>query len=205
MTASSRTCTALLVIVAAFGCAAKRAASPPADAAPATASAQVDALTEAEAELAANAAELNALGVKIAWGRRDKGDSSEPGRATEPSVEPETPTPEIPKADPIEPRRPGTKKPTKNERPDSVKPKPEPKPEPKPGATTRDEDDALASTDNTPCQRICTLASVACDLSKRICQLADDHQGDARYEDACWNAERQCEDASDACSDCTSC
>jgi hypothetical protein len=70
----------------------------------------------------------------------------------------------------------------------------------------------MASTDDesepgseSSCKKICTLAGVACDLSKRICQLADEHEGDARYEDACWNAGQQCEDASDACTECSAC
>jgi hypothetical protein len=52
------------------------------------------------------------------------------------------------------------------------------------------------------CGRICGLAGVACELSDRICSLAARHTGDARYEDACWNAKLQCETATDACDNC---
>jgi len=179
---------AMLVLVAALGCRHKRAgATTDVDAAPPSGSTLVDALGEAEAELAANAAALNALGVQIAWGRRDKLDSDdETGRTT--AVPSEGPT-----ADPGEPskRMPATN----SKKPTIVRSESEPK---------RDGDN-LKRSESTPCQRICTLAGVACDLSKRICQLADDHQGDARYANACWNAGQQCEDASDACTDCTAC
>lgn len=175
----------MIVLTAVLGCM-HRGAAPTvaADAPPPVGSAEVDALTEAEAELAANAAELNALGVRIAWGPRDA-EVDPIANAAPPVTAPETPE--------IEPDEPDTPAPPTNpSKPTIVTP------EPKPGPR----DDPKSST---PCQRICTLASVACDLSKRICQLAENHQGDARYEDACWNAGRQCEDASDACSDCAAC
>lgn len=184
---------AAVVIAALVGCSLKKGApaSASADAAPPAGSAQIDALAAAEAELAANAAELRSLGVALAVGPRAADD--EVGGSKDDSkraAEMDRPEPETPAAEPIttpsEPSKPTT-----------------PSPEPRP--TSVEPADKRKASESTPCQRICALATVACDLSKRICQLADDHEGDARYEDACWNAERQCDEASDACSDCTAC
>lgn len=54
----------------------------------------------------------------------------------------------------------------------------------------------------TRCTELCALASTACDLRAQICELAEDHVGEPRYEDACWRATDQCDRASTACDDC---
>lgn len=184
---------AAMVFVALAGCAMKKRApaSARADAMPAQGTAQLDALASAQAELAANAAELQSLGVVLAVGPRVADDEVDESRDdSKRAMEMDRPEPEAPAGEPIttpaEPTKP-------------TAPPPEPKP-----TSVRPADNGKAS-ESTPCRRICALATVACDLSKRICDLADDHEGDARYEDACWNAERQCDEASDACSDCTAC
>jgi hypothetical protein len=71
------------------------------------------------------------------------------------------------------------------------------------GGSTSKSTTAAGAVDT--CGRVCSLAGAACDLSQRICTLAEQHDGDARYEDLCWNAKAQCEDASDACADCGTC
>jgi len=64
--------------------------------------------------------------------------------------------------------------------------------------------DAAAGGDATPdhCQRRCTLATNICDLRGRICALADEHGGDARYARVCERATLDCEHATEACEDC---
>jgi hypothetical protein len=52
------------------------------------------------------------------------------------------------------------------------------------------------------CDRICDLAEMACELEVRICALAQDHEGEARYEGACTRAQDQCATAADACRTC---
>ena len=73
-----------------------------------------------------------------------------------------------------------------------------------------DELEGLAGDGPTPestpeeerCDRICSIAEATCDLSEQICELADAHEGEARYTQACDRAGTQCTDAGDACSAC---
>ena len=65
---------------------------------------------------------------------------------------------------------------------------------------TRKREEKRAQKDR--CERICDLAETTCDLSARICALADEHVDDVRYEEACDRAKVQCEIASEACDDC---
>lgn len=184
MTARSRRargCVALLVVVAA--CRKSESASSPDTAT--MASGTADALAAAEAELSGNADALRALGVVVVpteKGKRTRDDGD--AKTEESSVA-------APDAEPVEdeatPRKPAPISPPSGDAP----------PPPPPKATTMATPDA--------CGRICALAGVACDLSQRICTLAEQHDGDARYEDLCWNAQRQCEAASDACADCSTC
>lgn len=174
------------VLALAIGCAPRNKASAPDSASPAFSS-QPDDLATAEAELARNAADLEALGVVVA--QRGSPTHAEPG--TDPEKN-DPPPPDLTKRP-----EPGMK------RPDVENPDPAVN---LPTTPDGDEDDpSPTASEQTPCQRICTLAGVACDLSQRICTLAAQHEGNARYEDVCWNAERQCEEASDACSDCSAC
>lgn len=177
--------------------------------------ATLDDLASIEAELARNAAELGSLGVVIAQraerepglGDSDSGDvTKRADNVKKPSGEPDAaeggdgppePTPDPGTAPPSITDNHRPKPPTK---PSSITPPPT-----TPGSTTPSSppDDAAAeSTSAEACGRICSLADVSCDLSDRICVLAARHTGDARYEDACWNAQRQCEAATDACGDC---
>ena len=66
------------------------------------------------------------------------------------------------------------------------------KPKTKP---TGNEPGASASS----CTEICELASTACDLQTQICRLAEEHAGESRDENACWQATDQCTRGSDAC------
>lgn len=185
MTAARRRCATLLLVVVAAGCAARGKASAP----DSVASGRLDDLATAEAELARNAADLQALGIVVAQrgprpqgepGRTDADDREKNLKKTEPGSPPE---PDAQAPEPITPEPGG--EPTR--------------------PTGGGEELRAVDSAQTPCQRICTLAGVACDLSQRICTLAAQHEGNARYEDVCWNAERQCEQASDACSDCSAC
>jgi hypothetical protein len=199
MTVRSRRalCVALLVLAAAC----RKSSAPPSRDATTMASGPSDELAAVEAELAGNAQELQALGVVVAQKgsqtgnqlggqtdkeaeeqRRERDDGST--KNTEPSAAPE---PELDR-DEERPSKPPA---------DSPSPNAEPPAPPKPTTTTTSSIDA--------CGRICALAGAACDLSQRICTLAEQHDGDARYEDLCWNAQRQCEAASDACADCSTC
>ena len=62
-----------------------------------------------------------------------------------------------------------------------------------------DKDDAPAAT---RCEALCQLADTACELRTQICDLAQDHIGESRYEAACWRATDQCTRASTACEGC---
>jgi len=78
---------------------------------------------------------------------------------------------------------------------------PEPAPEP-------DDDEEPAKpkpepvTAATRCDAVCQLADTACELRTQICDLAQDHVGESRYEAACWRATDQCTRASTACEEC---
>jgi len=58
------------------------------------------------------------------------------------------------------------------------------------------------SASASSCTEICGLASTACDLQTQICRLAEEHVGESRYENACWQASDQCTRGSDACDTC---
>ncbi len=194
MTADSRIWTLRLVLgltMLAVACKKDAASAPPGQAMP-FADARFDELAAAQAELARNAIELDAVGVVVV--ARAKGTAAqEPG----------------PSKDDIAPgaddelgrgRRERSTKVPADPAPRATNPKRAPA-SPEPPAVPGTSPDP-ASSSNTTYQRICALAEIACDLSGRICTLSEDHVGEARYEDACWNAEQQCEQASDACSDC---
>lgn len=145
----------------------------------------VDELAAAQAELVGNADALRALGVVVGEKGTKARDFDDGERRKQ------EPSPVAPEAEPLEDEvSPGKPSPI------SPPPKNAPPPAPPKAATTAAPD---------ACGRICALAGAACDLSQRICTLAEQHDGDARYEDLCWNAQRQCEAASDACSDCSTC
>jgi hypothetical protein len=52
------------------------------------------------------------------------------------------------------------------------------------------------------CERVCELAVTTCDLSQRVCGLAEDHADDSRYDEACRRAEDQCDAATRHCQSC---
>jgi hypothetical protein len=52
------------------------------------------------------------------------------------------------------------------------------------------------------CEMICDLAAATCDLEAKICALASEHPEDARYQDACERANRDCDIAQEACLEC---
>jgi hypothetical protein len=172
-----RWCVALVVL--ASGC--RKSAPPSSPGAATMASGTADELAAVQAELAGNAQELQALGVVVGVSKK----SAEVGKLDDGGTSNTDPSVAAPGAEHDGEDVPNT--PSPNNPPPPAPPKP----------TT------MASVD--ACGRICALAGAACDLSQRICTLAEQHDGDARYEDLCWNAERQCEAASDACADCSTC
>jgi len=59
------------------------------------------------------------------------------------------------------------------------------------------------STDTTDrCERICLLAANICDLRSHICELADEHDTETRYRQACERAALDCERVGPICEDC---
>lgn len=52
------------------------------------------------------------------------------------------------------------------------------------------------------CERVCELATTTCDLRERVCGLAEDHEDDSRYDEACRRAEDQCDAAMRHCQSC---
>lgn len=52
------------------------------------------------------------------------------------------------------------------------------------------------------CERLEALADVACTLERRICDLATEHEGEPRYEEACERAMAQCSAATEAVDEC---
>lgn len=179
----------------------------------------VDELATMEADLARTAAELGSLGIVIAQreaeeevpiGASKRGESStkvrdrakddvDNGGSSEPSKPSSDPKPGSklkPGSEPDATADDDARTTTKPTTPTTTPPEPiQPN---QPSQPTGEPQSVSAEA----CGRICSLADLSCDLSGRICGLAARHVGDARYEDSCWNAERQCEAATDACSDC---
>ena len=52
------------------------------------------------------------------------------------------------------------------------------------------------------CRSLCDLAATSCDLQTRVCELADEHEGEPRYGEACLRAQDQCRVATEACAAC---
>jgi len=67
-----------------------------------------------------------------------------------------------------------------------------------PGGTPADESKDKAGR----CERICKLRDAICDVSERICGLAETHEDDSKYSEACTRSESRCEQATTACSTC---
>lgn len=177
----TRWCVALLVLAAAC-----RKSSP--SHSPGGATMAADDLAAVQAELAGNAEALRALGVVVVVAQAEKQEGKLGGARDDGDTQPIEPSADAPAGE-LE---------RDEERPNKPSPiSPDAEPPPPPKSTTTASIDA--------CGRICALAGAACDLSQRICTLAEQHDGDARYEDLCWNAQRQCEAASDACADCSTC
>lgn len=189
-----------LLVVAVIATACQKSSAPSsAPEAAATGAVAGDDLASVRAELVGNAAELQALGVVIAPGDRKSRDFDDGDLKKEKGDE-------RPRAEPIveqdeDTATKNTKAPTVSPQKPADAPSPETPSAPPPPPTKA----AGASVSTDACGRICSLAGAACELSQRICTLADQHDGDARYEDLCWNAQRQCEAASDACADCSTC
>ncbi len=52
------------------------------------------------------------------------------------------------------------------------------------------------------CDQICDLAASTSDIADRICDLARQHEGESRYQEACVQAESDCAVAQEACLAC---
>ncbi len=66
-----------------------------------------------------------------------------------------------------------------------------------------DELDASMMAGTPPrCEQICTVADAICELGSRVCDLAQQHDGDERYATACLRAEQDCSEGELACQSC---
>lgn len=77
---------------------------------------------------------------------------------------------------------------------------------PQPTTTSTDSDDMVDAGDcegESRCTSVCELSEAICDLEIRICTMANNHEGDPLYVDACERAVEDCELAGDACDTCT--
>lgn len=52
------------------------------------------------------------------------------------------------------------------------------------------------------CATLCELSEAICQLEVQICSMAEDHEGDPIYVDACERAVEDCELSGDACNQC---
>lgn len=148
-----------------------------------------DTLASLEAELAARKAELGARGLSF----EDDGDATPPvDRETTAVVTPNEPGPNNAAPD-VRTKSAGTK--TRRIAKDEKKRK---------GKKANKDFAAKQKPDEggDACGPICGPAEAICDLSVRICGLADEHEEEERYLDACERAEKDCARAAEACEEC---
>ncbi len=70
------------------------------------------------------------------------------------------------------------------------------------GSSRRRRAERRSAKDRGHCNRVCDLAEATCDLEVQICEMAERHPDEPRYEQACLRAEQQCVAASRACLRC---
>jgi hypothetical protein len=73
------------------------------------------------------------------------------------------------------------------------------------GQTTASETPAKTSVktgDAGRCERISELKTAICDVAERICGLAEDHEDEPKYAEACTRAGDRCEQATEASDSC---
>ncbi len=59
-----------------------------------------------------------------------------------------------------------------------------------------------AATDAAVCEDLCSLATSICGVQQKLCDLADRHAGDDRYQGLCREARLECKEAQNACIQC---
>lgn len=59
-----------------------------------------------------------------------------------------------------------------------------------------------SSEDPAKCEDVCSLATSICGVKEKLCNLAEDHPGDADYQGLCREAKQECREAQDACVAC---
>lgn len=52
------------------------------------------------------------------------------------------------------------------------------------------------------CEKVCSLATSICGVQEKLCNIADDHPGEAEYQDLCREAKKECRETQDACIRC---
>jgi hypothetical protein len=51
-------------------------------------------------------------------------------------------------------------------------------------------------------QDVCSLATSICGVKEKLCNIADEHPGDADYQELCRKAKQECQQAQEACVGC---
>lgn len=52
------------------------------------------------------------------------------------------------------------------------------------------------------CEKVCSLATSICGVQEKLCNIADDHPGEAEYQNLCREAKKECRETQDACIAC---
>ncbi len=150
-----------------------------------------DTLASLEAELAARKAELGARGLSF-------DDDGSGGTTTPPTTPVDRETTAV-----VTPNEPAPKSSPPDDKPKTRRLVKQSK---RKGKRTKANKDLAAkkSADEAPdaCAPICGPADAICDLSARICGLADEHEEEERYANACERAEKDCARAAEACEEC---
>lgn len=75
--------------------------------------------------------------------------------------------------------------------------------EPEDASTGSTSPDAEFAESHDRCASLCMLSEAICELEVRICEMSEDHAGDASYADACERAIDDCGVSGDACNTCS--
>ena len=198
---------ASLLVLPAGGCKKSSGANSPDEyAAPPPADMSVDADADPVAELDRLEGQMRRLGMRPGKGKRrnrsDREKSGEAGGATAATTKNDSADDEA--------REPLQEEVDKGESPSGggdasfdgeIDAAPEDAPAPAP-ASQAEAFGAENLAGQNQCSSVCTLSSSICELEVRICTLADEHEGDPAYADACERAIDDCEVSSDACERC---
>jgi hypothetical protein len=146
-------------------------------------------LAELEAELAVRKAELAARGVEL-------------GASTKSATTPPLANRDEDELLRSEPQRATTKRFAVPDQTSTKKAKKAKKPKKAKRKLVREDASAPADAEPDACAPICGPAQAICELRESICRLADEHDDETRYEEACERATDDCDRAAEACEDC---